>query len=96
MDDLGIIPEYSLYPNPSDSDFNIKLTKSEEKKFHYSIIDIIGSLITEKFIGYIGESTFERKVTIEDLPSGIYVLILRLDNQIFRKKIIVSNESHSY
>ncbi|KIA92689.1 hypothetical protein OA93_23085 [Flavobacterium sp. KMS] len=96
IDDFKVTSEFSLYPNPSDTYFNIKLTKSEGKKFHYSLIDITGKKIIEKSLGYIGDTIFEQKVNVEKLPSGMYILILHLDDQIIQKKVIVQRKNHSH
>ncbi|MCV9931574.1 DUF3472 domain-containing protein [Flavobacterium sp. LS1R47] len=94
IEDFKLNPEFSVYPNPSDTHFNVKLTKSEGKKFYYSLIDITGKKIIEKSVGYIGDATFEQKVNVEKLPSGMYILILHLDDQIVRKKVIVNKKNY--
>jgi len=69
---------FEIYPNPS-SDFIF--IKSEDEKFEINIIDFKGTLVKKCFN--------QNKISIETLPRGTYLLVLKQKEKILSKKIVL-------
>ncbi len=72
----------SIYPNPSHKDFNLKFGKS------YNNIEVKVFSLTGKFIKKINLNTPDLKINGTNLPSGMYILKIKADNNIAIEKII--------
>ena len=70
----------AIYPNPSAGKFNV----SGEKIIGIRIYNIIGGLI------YESERRPINTIDISDQPNGIYMMVIKLENGLARRKIIVS------
>ncbi len=70
--------DWSLYPNPATDVVNVQLSNIN-KPFVLMLYSSTGKLIS---------TTTENKISILDLPDGIYYLILRSENEISNKKVI--------
>ena len=81
-DDLGIsknlLESISLYPNPTSDIININ---SELKLNKYEILSINGQVIKEGNI-------LENKISVKELKSGSYFLVLKYNNDVITKGII--------
>lgn len=77
-------PNFIVYPNPSSQFINIE-TKSENEKSIF-IYDLKGQLILKTKM----QGSFKR-IDINELDEGIYILKLINGNQHSHKKIVISN-----
>ncbi|MCX6153667.1 MAG: T9SS type A sorting domain-containing protein [Candidatus Kapabacteria bacterium] len=66
--------DYSLYPNPIESEFNLSINSTYQGNIFYEISDLIGSIIKKG--DYLKEGTFSESFTIniQNLNSGTYFL----------------------
>ncbi len=74
--------DFEVYPNPNTGQFYVNFTKVS-KEVHLKIVDMSGKIIFEKKINHPDEVSFE------NLPDGLYDLILMTDTHLYNKKIIV-------
>jgi len=63
--------EISLYPNPSNGIFNIKIETRFRGNLEIQIIDIKGNIVTEEPL-QISSQILDMKINVSDLPSGVY------------------------
>jgi hypothetical protein len=92
-DSLTGIPNYSfqdyfnIYPNPFIATTTIKIIRSAQiKNAELKIYDAIGKQIKQQFI-YEDETTIKR----DNLPQGIYLLEIILNDKNFFQKLIITN-----
>ncbi len=86
--DVDNIPYYeasfSVFPNPSNGMFTIRLENPLISSADFTVSDIAGKSV---FSGNLSQS--EQQVDISHLPSGVYTLTLTAQNSSIRKKIII-------
>lgn len=80
-------PSFKVYPNPTSGLVSVNLTNINSAKAVFSVYDITGKQV------YSSESSIKEKdlvteVNLEKLPSGIYVLLVQLDNKEYSQKIV--------
>jgi hypothetical protein len=75
----------SIYPNPSNGKFIIKLSPNY-KMNHLSIINLLGKTIQEQ--DFFGSKT-EYPINLDSQPSGIYFIQLQSENNMAVKKVVI-------
>ena len=82
--DISLIDNLRVYPNPTDGEFNIETELSREATL--SIIDTQGRLIhTEK----VQAGPFLKRLDFSNEPEGIYIIkIDEGDNRIIKKILV--------
>lgn len=78
----------TIFPNPSNGRFSLSLNEINERELNLIITDITGK---EIFADHIinNNSSFEKEYTLEDLPKGAYLLIVRGKISIVQEKLII-------
>ena len=86
---LNLNNELVVYPNPAKGKINIDCMNTSSEKVGISLISAGGKrMLTESFSVLPGQNTMS--LNIEDIPSGIYFIRLKTENEIIYKKIIVN------
>lgn len=74
-----------IYPNPASSIVTIQFEAATDKEILLYILDTQGKLIkTDR----IEESTLEKNIDLEDLPSGVYYLRMIKGNMVNVYKVV--------
>ena len=81
------IGKFSIYPNPNDGSFNVKLNGQTSENISISVFDIRGRSIFNNI--YSNSSNFNERVDLNGVHSGIYMMKIQSGNQTITKKIIV-------
>ena len=83
--DLGV----SIYPNPTGDANQIMLQFSEAQKQHIDIelLDILGNQMYMSSINIGDQST---TIPIHNLCSGMYMIRIRMNNEVYMEKVIVN------
>lgn len=79
--------EIMVYPNPTDGIFTLEISNCKDNKFEYQIFDNNGRVIKNAKYD-LGEKNFRQEIDVSALASGVYSIILIIDNQEYIKKII--------
>ncbi|NQY07051.1 MAG: T9SS type A sorting domain-containing protein [Flavobacteriaceae bacterium] len=83
------IDNISLWPNPTNGDFNIQLTNSTTDNVSVSMYDIQGrEVYTNVFEGTGG--LFQKELNLGNLSSGVYLFNIEHGNKSSTKKIIIN------
>ena len=75
-------PGISIFPNPANDQFTINLVNVDQTG-QLSILDLSGKIVFEDLI--VGEQSM---IDVSTLPSGIYVVNLKLGDNTYTKKLI--------
>lgn len=77
-----------IYPNPTSGDVTISMKDTEKSTYQLSIIDLFGRNMFTKQITTYGGSLIE-KVSLSDLPAGIYLVQLSSAVETHKTKLSV-------
>ena len=86
-----IAPEdFFIYPNPSSGSFTISGTFSQPvKQLNFVITDLVGRQIYSRELLHTGDS-FNEQFNITNQPAGLYLVVIRADNQKIVRKLLKS------
>ena len=77
-----------IYPNPAKDNLQVSITSTINNKLEISVVNLIGeTLKTTTSTVVNGNNTISFEVT--DLPSGMYLVRLKLGSNSISKKLIV-------
>jgi hypothetical protein len=77
-----------VYPNPSNTDFNISIADYSGKPLKMSIFNAQGKLIESRQLS-VQSASFNEKVKIANWARGVYLIKIEGDGQLFTDKLIV-------
>jgi photosystem II stability/assembly factor-like uncharacterized protein len=78
--------EINVYPNPTSDFINIEIGNNKTTVFHFSLYNSLGQMVLRK---HFNNAKRIRKIDVQKLPSGIYNLIIKEDNKVQSKKILI-------
>ena len=79
--------EFLIYPNPSNTVISIESVKSNAAKIIIKLCDITGKCVYEKITS--AEKRFQ--IPVKNLASGIYLISVANEKNVFRKKVIIQH-----
>ena len=85
--DRNFDAQYAIYPNPAKDNFNVKLSNTSNKTCSVEIFNFEGQLVKTLNLG--NDNTIEKKVSINDLSSGIYLVKTSLGENSSVRRLIV-------
>ncbi len=85
--DLIQAREISLFPNPAQNEFNIKIQNVLNEEINIAIYDTTGKLL-QNISSLSEENNFQKTVDISQYPEGIYFIKTTIKNQEFTKQLI--------
>ncbi len=75
--------EFNIYPNPFVDIFTLSFLKSNYQNKYYSIQNLLGLTIVHQ-----QELNSSNRIVVKDLPKGVYILNLYINDNLLTKKII--------
>jgi len=82
--------DFHIYPNPSSGSFTISGTFNQPvKQLSFMITDLVGRQIFSREILNTGNS-FNEQFNITNQPAGLYLVVIRADNQKIVRKLLKS------
>lgn len=84
-------PELEIFPNPATHSFTVSYTLNEESFVKLTLIAITGKVI--KSIGEYNKQpagNYQVNYSNNNLNPGVYIVLLRYDNGLLRKKIVLN------
>lgn len=73
IEDVSVVDEMSLYPNPNNGQFNLNVTTRESGTFTISIMNYVGQLVKQNNVQLIsGQNVIDMDLT--NLPKGVYII----------------------
>jgi hypothetical protein len=80
--------QVSVYPNPSDSQFNVSVETRKPEQMEIKLYDMLGQLVYQEPVAQTnGKVT--RTIGLKPLSQGIYTLQIRLGNEMISNKIVL-------
>ena len=86
LDDLGILSEISLVPNPTAgvSTLNVELSQAADVKVH--LINVVGQILF--FEESQNSTSISYSLNLSDFPEGIYFVRIQVADQLFIEKLV--------
>lgn len=78
---------FSIFPNPNNGQFTIKLNSNSDEKISISVYDVRGRLVLDK--NYDSTGNFEQDIDLNNVEAGIYLIKVSDGLNQTTKKIIV-------
>lgn len=78
--------EFVLYPNPANQEINVRFN-SQDKTVKMNIVDAKGSVILFQELSS-GNSNYDKKLNIQNLPSGVYYVQIKGSKTALSKSFI--------
>ncbi len=79
----------AVYPNPNNGNFVVNLTSLPGEKGQIVLINALGIKVYTKELNTKGGRTIE-KINVNQLPNGVYTLMLEQNSDIITKRIVIS------
>ena len=79
----------SVYPNPGDGQFTIRISSLKQESFNISVVNNIGLKIME-IKDLVVNGNIEKYIDLRPIPSGIYSLVIQNSETKFVKKLLVN------
>ena len=79
-----------IYPNPVSSNAEIRFEVINAGNVELNIINSIGDNVANISNEYLNQGTYSSSIDVSELPSGIYVIVLKSNNQIKHKKLVIN------
>ena len=88
LEQLGYVVE--VFPNPVQDKLNIKINVNTQTRARISLHDLKGAALNTLFEGIFSPGEFTRTEIVNDLPAGIYLIKVDLDNSapVIRKVLV--------
>ena len=83
------VMNFNIYPNPTNYDFiNASYELKDHTNIKFVIRDLTGRVINEKYPDNSNIGKHQEQINVDNLPSGIYFLILNINENQFAYKFI--------
>lgn len=89
IEDIIVVDDINLYPNPNNGLFNIEFEVNEQTDIELSIIDITGRTLINREYSNINEKFKETFDLKNNLNTGFYFLDIKIGNEHTQKKFII-------
>ena len=91
LNNIGIktVNQLDIFPNPSDGQFTISFDVSElESKVLIQVISLEGEIL-ESYEEFPRKSPYEKKLKLNALPSGIYLIKIAYDGFSENERVVI-------
>lgn len=80
----------SIFPNPSNGQFNLKIDGFESENLTISIMDATGRILNSQIINTFGQTVYQEEFNISNqVTTGLYFIRIASENSVITKKIFV-------
>lgn len=88
VDEFGSLGGFSIYPNPNNGSFNVKLNSASNNDIKISVFDIRGREVFNNI--YKASTVFNETIRLDKVQSGIYMLQVSDGLNKQTKKVIIN------
>lgn len=88
INEIGSVKDVKVYPNPNRGEFILSLNSLETGDVELEIYNMLGqSILTDEF--QINSGVNNKSIRLENPGSGVYLLLLRSENQSYVSKVFL-------
>lgn len=81
--------EFSVFPNPVSDRLTFRYSLPESSTLNLSVSDASGRMVKELGGSRQVAGDYEKNITVNDLPAGMYFLNIRINEQVISHKFVV-------
>lgn len=87
IEELKLENSFSIYPNPSNGDFFVKISQPVQQRGKIKVINVLGEVIDERTV----QEKFQGKLgySVSGFSNGVYIVKLQQGSQSISKRLIV-------
>lgn len=87
-EEINIVSNVNLYPNPTDGRLNVEMELNKQADVDFMIIDMTGKTV---FAQRVSKSEGLSKATFElnDVPAGIYMMNVLTNKEVVTKRFVI-------
>jgi hypothetical protein len=82
INDFSALNDMQVYPNPAADYINVVIPDNDVKTI--TMVDVTGRIVKEEVI-----SSLQLQISTTDLPSGIYFIIAKGDDKVFKSRVTI-------
>ncbi|MFT7333092.1 MAG: plastocyanin [Sphingobacteriales bacterium] len=75
-----------IYPNPANNILNLVIPIDQNGMLNVKLFNILGKEVLSLHNDYVEQGIFKGKVRIDDLPNGLYILNIQLNDKVLAVK----------
>jgi len=81
---------FEIFPNPTQGSIklDIQFTSEQEQDFYIDLLDYSGKIVKRLSEGRAGFENFEKQFYLDDVPKGVYLIVLQNGQERHLKKLI--------
>lgn len=91
IEELKSLALLSLFPNPSNGQFNLSLDVTTSNELEIRAFNPVGQLVYNELAGKVN-GRITKTLNLEHLSAGVYSLEIRLGNETVNRKIIIAGK----
>ena len=80
---------FLMYPNPTRDVAQLRLELIDDAPVSMRVLDVRGRLVLEEDWGMLAAGEYDRRIDVYDLPHGVYLVQVRIGEQMYTKKLDV-------
>ena len=88
VSDLSADKLVTVYPNPSNGNFNVKLNLPSTENVTVEVYNLMGSKVMDVAAGSLSNETFE--VNMSNSSNGMYIVRMTVNGTVINKKIVLN------
>ena len=88
IDEPKSIAEFSIYPNPASNELTLNYRFAKKQQLLIKLYSMSGKVIKTFDLGLQNPGNHSKKLNINELPPGIYILRLQTDSQVVTRKVV--------
>jgi hypothetical protein len=81
-------PRLSVYPNPAQNHLNVQLS-GMSGNVHLQLMSALGTIKWQQTLSTETSGFLLKRISVTDLPSGMYILKVSTKQQVFQKKVVI-------
>lgn len=89
-DELNTRITMDVFPNPAQQLAKLRFTLQRAQEIQYEILDVNGKTISVKPLGTLSAGTHLHTITLDDMPSGMYVVKMTADGKVGMTRLFVT------
>jgi hypothetical protein len=81
------ISTFTIYPNPNDGEFTIRMSSVISDKVSVIVHDVLGRKVFDTY--FQSGSNFNQTIKLNDVQSGVYLVSVNDGNRTETKRIVI-------
>ncbi len=81
---------FRMYPNPAKDNTNAEFYLDDNSEVNISLFDVMGKEVIAIISSNLAKGTHKFNISTKDLPKGIYICSLKINDKTVYKKLVVS------